>query len=58
MSVRRLAAEQPASFEFTPDALAKAREWIARFPEGRAQSAVIPVSGWCRSRRAGCPSRR
>ena len=43
MSVRRLAAEQPATFEFAPEVLAKAREWIARFPEGRAQSAVIPV---------------
>jgi NADH-quinone oxidoreductase subunit E len=43
MSVRRLAAQQPASFEFTPQGLEAARGWIARFPAGRAQSAVIPV---------------
>ncbi|HEY2179225.1 MAG TPA: NADH-quinone oxidoreductase subunit NuoE [Caulobacteraceae bacterium] len=43
MSVRRLAARQPESFEFTPRSLAAAREWIARFPTGRAASAVIPV---------------
>ncbi len=43
MSVRRLAKEQPASFAFTPEALEKARWWIAKFPPGRAQSAVIPL---------------
>ena len=43
MSVRRLAKEQPASFAFAPEALDKARWWISKFPEGRAQSAVIPV---------------
>ncbi len=43
MSVRRLAKEQPASFAFAPEALEKARWWISKFPEGRAQSAVIPV---------------
>ena len=43
MSVRRLAKEQPASFEFSAEALDKAAWWIAKFPEGRQQSAVIPL---------------
>ncbi|MGH7022407.1 MAG: NADH-quinone oxidoreductase subunit NuoE [Caulobacteraceae bacterium] len=43
MSVRRLALEQPASFAFSADALEKARWWIAKFPEGRQQSAVVPL---------------
>jgi NADH-quinone oxidoreductase subunit E len=43
MSVRRLAADQPASFAYSPEALEKARWWIAKFPEGRQQSAVIPL---------------
>ena len=43
MSVRRLAKEQPASFAFTPQNLKQAKAWMARFPAGRQQSAVIPV---------------
>jgi len=43
MSVRRLAKEQPASFAYTPESLEKARWWLAKFPEGRKQSAVIPL---------------
>ncbi len=43
MSVRRLAKDQPASFTFSAEALEQARWWIAKFPQGRAQSAVIPV---------------
>ncbi|MGI8839443.1 MAG: NADH-quinone oxidoreductase subunit NuoE [Caulobacteraceae bacterium] len=43
MSVRRLAKEQPASFAFAPEKLEEARGWMARFPEGRQQSAVIPL---------------
>ena len=43
MSVRRLAAEQPASFAFTPESLEKARWWIGKFPPGRQQSAVIAL---------------
>ena len=43
MSVRRLAKEQPASFAFTPENLEKAHWWIAKFPPGRQQSAVIAV---------------
>ena len=43
MSVRRLAKEQPASFAFTPESLEKAHWWIAKFPPGRQQSAVIAL---------------
>ena len=43
MSVRRLAKEQPATFAFAPEARAEADWWIAKFPEGRQQSAVIPL---------------
>jgi NADH-quinone oxidoreductase subunit E len=43
MAVRRLHLQQPASFAFTPDNLEWARMVIARFPEGRQASAVIPL---------------
>jgi NADH-quinone oxidoreductase subunit E len=43
MSVRRLAKEQPASFAFTKATMDKAKWWIAKYPEGRQQSAVIPI---------------
>ena len=43
MSVRRLAKQQPASFAFTPETLEKAHWWIAKFPPGRQQSAVIAL---------------
>lgn len=43
MSVRRLAAVQPESFAFKPEVLAEARKWMANFPAGKQQSAVIPV---------------
>jgi NADH-quinone oxidoreductase subunit E len=43
LSVRRLAKEQPASFAFAPATLKAAKEWIAKYPEGRQQSAVIPI---------------
>jgi NADH-quinone oxidoreductase subunit E len=45
MAVRRLAPpeQQPASFAFTPDNLAWAKKQIAKYPEGRQQSAVIPI---------------
>ncbi|WP_417253674.1 NADH-quinone oxidoreductase subunit E [Celeribacter sp.] len=41
--LRRLYHEQPASFEFTPANLAWAEGQIAKYPEGRQQSAVIPL---------------
>ena len=43
MSVRRLAKEQPASFAFSKATKAKADWWIAKYPEDRRQSAVIPI---------------
>jgi NADH-quinone oxidoreductase subunit E len=56
MSVRRLAEPhlQPKEFAFTADNLVWAKKQIAKYPEGRQQSAVIPLlwraqeqaSGW------------
>lgn len=43
MSVRRLAKDQPASFAFSADTMAKAEWWIAKYPADRRQSAVIPI---------------
>ena len=45
MPVRRLAPPelQPASFAFTAENLAWARQQIAKYPEGRQASAVIPI---------------
>jgi NADH-quinone oxidoreductase subunit E len=45
MSVRRLApkSQQPASFTFSEENLAWARQQIAKYPEGRQASAVIAI---------------
>jgi NADH-quinone oxidoreductase subunit E len=45
MSVRRLAPKeiQPASFSFTPENLAWAKQQIAKYPEGRQASAAIAI---------------
>jgi NADH-quinone oxidoreductase subunit E len=43
MSVRRLAAAQPASFEFTPENRAWADRQIAKYPPGRQASAVLSL---------------
>ena len=43
MSVRRLSQTQPASFAFSDESAAQAQWWIAKFPQGRQQSAVIPL---------------
>jgi NADH-quinone oxidoreductase subunit E len=45
MSVRRLAPPeiQPKEFSFTADNLAWAKKLVAKYPEGRQQSAVIPL---------------
>ena len=43
MSVRRLAQNQPDSFEFAPATMREAKRWMANFPAGRQQSAVIPI---------------
>ncbi|MEI9401421.1 NADH-quinone oxidoreductase subunit E [Mesorhizobium argentiipisi] len=45
MSVRRLAEAslQPASFAFNEANAAAAQQWIAKYPKGREQSAIIPL---------------
>jgi NADH-quinone oxidoreductase subunit E len=43
MAVRRLHPDQPASFAFTPDNLAWVQQTIAKYPDGKAASAVVPV---------------
>jgi NADH-quinone oxidoreductase subunit E len=43
MSVRRLAEDQPDSFEFTPENRAWLDGQIAKYPPGRQASAVIPA---------------
>ncbi len=35
--------EQPSSFEFTPENVEKAKAHIAKYPEGKQQSAVMPL---------------
>jgi NADH-quinone oxidoreductase subunit E len=41
--LRRLSPDQPESFAFTPANLEWARAQIAKYPEGRQMSAVIPL---------------
>src|SRR5690606_31334799 len=45
MSVRRLAdtSVQPATFAFNKANAAAAKKWIAKYPKGRQQSAIIPL---------------
>lgn len=43
MSVRRLSPNQPESFAFKPDTLKDVKRWIANYPAGKQQSAVIPL---------------
>src|SRR5918997_1527868 len=43
MAVRRLAEHQPESFAFSAENRAWAERQIAKFPEGRQASAVIPL---------------
>jgi NADH-quinone oxidoreductase subunit E len=54
MAVRRLAEPhlQPATFAFTDENLAWAKQQIAKYPEGRQQSAVIPLL-WRAQEQAG-----
>jgi NADH-quinone oxidoreductase subunit E len=54
MSVRRLAEShlQPKEFAFTADNLVWAKKQIAKYPEGRQQSAVIPLL-WRAQEQAG-----
>ena len=43
MSVRRLSPNQPESFAFLRETRALCDWWIAKYPKGRQQSAVIPI---------------
>ncbi len=43
MAVRRLHSDQPSHFAFTPENLAWAATLIAKFPDGKQASAVIPL---------------
>lgn len=43
MSVRRLSPNQPESFTFQPATLKAAQRWMATYPAGKQQSAVIPI---------------
>ena len=43
MSVRRLAAEQPGAFAFTPENLDWAKGQIKKYPEGKQASAVLAL---------------
>ena len=54
MSVRRLAPpeDQPKEFSFTAENLAWAKQQIAKYPEGRQPSAIIPLL-WRAQEQAG-----
>jgi len=52
VSVRRLADKQPDSFAFTPENAEWAKGQIAKYPEGRQASAVIPLL-WQAQKQAG-----
>ena len=54
MSVRRLAPPdmQPKEFSFNKDNLAWAKEQVKKYPEGRQQSAIIPLL-WRAQEQAG-----
>src|SRR5229473_5078035 len=54
MSVRRLAPAdvQPKEFSFTAENLDWAKDQIAKYPEGRQQSAIIPIL-WRAQEQAG-----
>ena len=56
MSVRRLAAEQPASFGFSKETMKQAEWWIAKYPPERKASAVIPIM-WLAQKQEGWVSK-
>jgi len=43
LSVRRLSPIQPDSFAFKPETLKEVKRWMANYPPGKQQSAVIPL---------------
>jgi NADH-quinone oxidoreductase subunit E len=60
MSVRRLApdAQQPASFAFTTENLDWAKQQIAKYPQGRQASAVLPILWRAQQQSGGWTSRK
>src|SRR5882757_6737610 len=58
MATRRLAENQPASFAFTPENLAWAKQQLAKYPEGRQASAVIPLLWRAQEQAGGWTSRK
>ena len=55
--LRRLHKNQPDSFAFTEANLAWAEKQIAKYPEGRAASAIIPLLWRAQIGRASCRER-
>jgi NADH-quinone oxidoreductase subunit E len=43
MTARRIAHDQPESFAFTPESMREVDFWLAKYPEARKRSAVIPL---------------
>ena len=43
MSLRRPAKEQPENFEFNSSSLDAAKDIVAKYPEGKQQSAVMAL---------------
>jgi len=43
MSIKKISKEQPNKFEFTLENLEKAKKIIKKYPEGKQQSAVMPL---------------
>jgi len=56
MSARRLAAEQSDEFAFSGESEREAEFWLDKFPDGRKQSAVIPLL-WLAQQQEGWISR-
>ena len=47
MSLRRPAKNQPKNFEFNPSSLKAAKNIVAKYPEGKQQSAVMALLYIC-----------
>ena len=43
MSLKKISKEQPSDFEFSKKNLEEARKIIKNYPEGKQQSAVMPL---------------
>ena len=54
MSVRRLHETQPDSFAFSPENVSWAEGQIAKYPEGRQASAIIPLLWQAQKQAGGC----